>query len=245
MTTKLSINVNAIAYLRNRRGLPWPDVAALGAIALDAGAYGLTVHPRPDERHIRRTDVFTLIEMIRGRYPGREFNIEGYPDEGFLAMCEAAKPDQVTLVPDQPGQSTSDHGFDVIARRDELAAIVARLHRGGMRTSIFVDADPQMGAAAKATGTDRIEIYTGPYGHTFDPALKAVERAKVVACAQAAHAAGLKVNAGHDLTVDNLPPLLVEAPMIAEVSIGHAVTADALAFGMAETVRRFLKACGA
>lgn len=243
MTTSLSINVNAIAYLRNRRDLPWPDVAAIGAMALDAGAHGLTVHPRPDERHIRRADVLTLNEMIRTRYSGREFNIEGYPEESFLTLCEAVKPDQVTLVPDKPGQSTSDHGFDVIAERVALSSIISRLHRGGMRVSIFVDADPIMVAAAKATGADRIEIYTGPYGHTFDPALKAIELAKVVACASAAHASGLMVNAGHDLTIDNLPPLIAAAPVIAEVSIGHAVIADALCFGMPETVRRFLKAC--
>lgn len=244
MPTHLSVNVNAIAQLRNRRNLPWPSVVGLSRIALAAGAAGITVHPRPDERHIRRHDVFDLVAMIRAEFPTAEFNIEGYPDERFLALCEAARPDQVTLVPDDPAQATSDHGWDVHTHAGLLKDVVARMKRAGFRVSLFLDADPALVAGAQATGTDRIELYTGPYGHAADAVVQAAELDKLVATTQAALAAGLAVNAGHDLTLDNLPALIARAPAIAEVSIGHALTADALIYGMAETVRRYRKACG-
>ncbi|WP_439573489.1 pyridoxine 5'-phosphate synthase [Phreatobacter sp.] len=244
MPTHLSVNVNAIAQLRNRRNLPWPSVTGLARIALEAGAAGITVHPRPDERHIRRHDVFDLVAMIRAEFPKAEFNIEGYPDERFLALCEEARPDQVTLVPDDPAQATSDHGWDVVKDADLLKRVIARLKAGGMRVSIFLDADPALVAGAKATGTDRIELYTGPYGHAADRNGQAAELDKLVATTEAAVAAGLAVNAGHDLTLDNLPALIGRASAIAEVSIGHALTADALIYGMAETVRRYNAACG-
>ncbi|AVO43796.1 pyridoxine 5'-phosphate synthase [Phreatobacter cathodiphilus] len=244
MPTHLSVNVNAVAQLRNRRNLPWPSVTGLARIALEAGAAGITVHPRPDERHIRRHDVFDLAALLRADFPAAEFNIEGYPDERFLALCEEVKPHQVTLVPDDPAQATSDHGWDVHRDADLLKRVIARLKAKGMRVSIFLDADPALVPAAKATGTDRIELYTGPYGHAADAAVQASELKKLVATTAAATAAGLAVNAGHDLTLDNLPPLVAAAPAIAEVSIGHALTADALIHGMAETVRLYKKACG-
>jgi pyridoxine 5-phosphate synthase len=242
--TKLSVNVNAIAQLRNRRNLPWPSVTGLCKIALDAGAHGITVHPRPDERHIRRTDVFEIADLLRDRYEGREFNIEGYPTESFLALVEQAKPDQVTLVPDDPAQATSDHGWDCVKHRILLRDTAARLHAGRMRVSIFVDADPAMAEAVISTGADRIELYTGPYGHCFDFGGQIAERKKLAAAAKAARAFGLGINAGHDLTLENLPALKAAIPYLAEVSIGHALTADALIYGMAETVKRYRAAAG-
>ncbi|HOV04575.1 MAG TPA: pyridoxine 5'-phosphate synthase [Kaistiaceae bacterium] len=244
MTTHLSVNLNAIAQLRNRRDLPWPSVTGLGRIALEAGAHGLTVHPRPDERHIRRSDVAPLAALV-AEYPGREFNIEGYPDDRFMALVEEIRPHQVTLVPDDPSQPTSDHGWDVAANEALLKDICARLKTGGMRISIFIDADPAVPALARAVGADRVELYTGPYGGAHsDPARAAVELEKLVATAEAARDAGLEVNAGHDLTTENLPALVAAAPFIAEVSIGHGLTADALIWGMEETVKRYVRAAG-
>jgi pyridoxine 5-phosphate synthase len=241
---KLSVNVNAIAQLRNRRDLPWPSVTGLSRIALEAGAVGITVHPRPDERHIRRTDVFELEELIRSDWPDREYNIEGYPTEDFLRLCEAARPDQVTLVPDLPGQNTSDHGWDVAANFEFLRGVVARLQGAAMRVSIFIDADPAVAELAARTATRRIEIYTGPYGHTFDPHENKLRLDEVVATAAAAAAAGLGVNIGHDLTLANLPPLVGRSKVITEASIGHALIADTMLYGMAETVRRYRAALG-
>ncbi|AXV15536.1 pyridoxine 5'-phosphate synthase [Neorhizobium sp. SOG26] len=247
MPTKLSVNLNAIAMLRNRRDLPWPSVENIGRIALEAGASGLTVHPRPDQRHIRFSDLPVLRALIDDEFPQAEFNIEGYPSEDFLQLCEKTEPEQVTLVPDDPSQATSDHGFDFRASGEMLKPIVARLKRGGMRVSLFADGDGDVEAVklAKATGADRIELYTGPYGGCFDDE----ERAQPIlrdlgATADAARDEGLEVNAGHDLTVANLPALVRRIPYLAEVSIGHGLTADALEYGMAETVRRFRRACG-
>jgi pyridoxine 5-phosphate synthase len=244
MGCKLSVNVNAIAYLRNRRHVPWPSVEGLGRVALEAGAVGLTVHPRPDERHIRHADVPVLRDLIRNEFPGREYNIEGYPDERFLKLVEANRPDQVTLVPDDPSQGTSDHGWDIEKHSTMLRDVIARLHTGQMRVSLFVDPDPALAEQAKAIGADRIEIYTGPYGGAFEPSVREREFKKVVATGRAAEAAGLGLNAGHDLTRDNLPDLVKALPNLQEVSIGHAVIADAMMFGMAETVRLFRKAIG-
>lgn len=245
MPARLSVNVNAIAMLRNRRDLPWPSVEGLGRIALAAGAHGLTVHPRPDERHVRRTDLPVLRALIDDEFPQAEFNIEGYPTEDFLALVEAAEPDQVTLVPDDPSQATSDHGWDFIGRRDFLQPVVRRLKKAGTRVSLFADPDPRGMDVARELGADRVELYTGPYGGCHgDPAGAAAELDRLAVAAEAALASGLAVNAGHDLTVANLPALARRVPRLAEVSIGHALTADALEHGMAETVRRFLKACG-
>jgi pyridoxine 5-phosphate synthase len=244
VSCQLSVNVNAIAFLRNRRDLPWPSVEGLSRVALEAGAHGITVHPRPDERHIRRSDVSVLRQMLRRDWPGREFNMEGYPDERFLALVEAEKPEQVTLVPDDPSQATSDHGWDFAKEGARLTAIIARLHRSGFRVSVFVDPDPAAPAAAKAVGADRVEIYTGPYGGALSEAAMRPEFDKVVATGKAAAVAGVGLNAGHDLTRENLPRLVQALPNLAEVSIGHAITADALMYGMAETVRLFRKAIG-
>jgi pyridoxine 5-phosphate synthase len=245
MPAKLSVNLNAIALLRNRRDLPWPSVTAMGAIALKAGASGLTVHPRPDERHIRFSDVPAIRALIDDQFPGCEFNIEGYPEEYFLELCMANEPEQVTLVPDDPSQPTSDHGWDFLAHRKQLADVVARLRDTGIRVSLFCDPDAdarQLDAAAE-TGAQRIELYTGPYGGTFDDPVRArAEIAKLAHTAKLARERGLAVNAGHDLTVENLPALAHAIPFLAEVSIGHALTADALVHGMASTVRRFVAA---
>ena len=244
MPCRLSVNVNAIAYLRNRRDLPWPSLEGLGRVALAAGAAGLTVHPRPDERHIRRADVPVLRALIARDYPGREFNIEGYPDEGFLKLVEANRPDQVTLVPDDPAQGTSDHGWDIGGNARQLSDVIARLHAGGMRVSLFIDPDAAAPELAKSVAADRVEIYTGPYGGALEEASRQREFAKVVATGKAAVAAGVGLNAGHDLTRDNLPALVKALPNLLEVSIGHAIIADALTLGMAETVRLFRRAIG-
>ncbi len=246
MPAELSVNLNAIALLRNRRDLPWPSVTGLGRIALESGAHGLTVHPRPDQRHIRFTDVPEIRALIDDEFPQAEFNIEGYPTQDFLNLVEAAEPEQVTLVPDDPEQPTSDHGWDFVTNRDMLHAIVARLKKAGARVSLFADPDAseEQIAAARATGADRIELYTGPYGGCYDDSARAEkELEKLAKTAALARAAGLGVNAGHDLTVDNLPALAKAIPHLAEVSIGHGLTADALIHGMAETVRRFVRAC--
>ena len=248
MPAELSVNLNAIAMLRNRRDLPWPSVTGLGRIALQNGAHGLTVHPRPDQRHIRFSDLPEIRALIDDEFPQAEFNIEGYPTEEFMDLVEANAPEQVTLVPDDPSQATSDHGWDFEGKGNVLRAVVQRLKKGGARVSLFCDPDAsaEQIAAAKATGADRIELYTGPYGACYDDSAKAaIELEKLEKTAALAHAAGLGVNAGHDLTVANMPALAKAVPHLAEVSIGHGLTADALEYGMAETVRRFVKACGA
>lgn len=245
MPAKLSVNLNAIALLRNRRDLPWPSVTGLGRIALAAGAHGLTVHPRPDQRHTRFSDLPEIRALIDDEFPQAEFNVEGYPTGDFLALAEAAEPEQITLVPDDPEQPTSDHGWDFVANRDMLKAIVARLKKSGARISLFCDPDAseEQLQAAKATGADRVEFYTGPYGACHDDSEKAVnELKKLEKTALLATALGLGVNAGHDLTVANLPALARAIPDLAEVSIGHGLAADALEFGMSGTVKRFLKA---
>jgi pyridoxine 5-phosphate synthase len=245
MPTKLSVNLNAIAMLRNRRDLPWPSVTGIGRIALKAGAHGLTVHPRPDERHTRLSDLPELRALIDDEFPQAEFNIEGYPTEDFLALVEKHQPEQVTLVPDDPSQATSDHGWNFTENAEFLTPIVKRLKKGGFRVSLFSDPNPADVDAARKTGADRIELYTGPYGSFHsNPEKAAVELEKLGKTADAAFGAGLQVNAGHDLVVANLPALVKRIPQLAEVSIGHGLSADALEHGMAETVQRFLKACG-
>jgi pyridoxine 5-phosphate synthase len=245
MPAKLSVNLNAVAMLRNRRDLPWPSVTGLGRIALAAGAHGLTVHPRPDQRHIRFADLPEIRALIDDEFPQAEFNIEGYPSEDFLQLVERYQPEQVTLVPDDPAQATSDHGWDFAAQASFLGPVVKRLKKGGFRVSLFSDPDPAGIAAARDTGADRVELYTGPYGGCHSDSEKArKELEKLGKTADAALAAGLAVNAGHDLVVDNLPALIGRVPALAEVSIGHGLTADALQYGMARTVERFLRACG-
>lgn len=247
MPAKLSVNLNAVAMLRNRRDLPWPSVIGIGRIALQAGALGLTVHPRPDQRHIRFTDLPDIRALIDDEFPDREFNMEGYPSEEFLKLVEAVQPEQVTLVPDSPEQSTSDHGWPFVANHAFLKPVITRLKKSGFRVSCFADPDASLAelTAAKELGTDRIELYTGPYGACFDdPARAPAELARLRETASHAHSLGLEVNAGHDLTVANLPGLVEHVPMLAEVSIGHALIADALEHGIAETVRRYNRALG-
>ena len=250
--TKLSCNLNAVAMLRNRRAVPWPSVTGIARIALEAGADGITVHPRPDERHIRRTDVFELEKLIRADFPAAEYNIEGYPTEDFLTLAERAHPDQVTFVPDDPMQATSDHGWNIEANTAVLEPAIARMRTAGIRVSLFINADPTMPPAAAMVGADRVELYTGPYGGAPKPELAKVHLEALKATADAARRAGenarpggrpLLVNAGHDLTLTNLPPLKAAIPDLAEVSIGHALTADALLMGYAEAVRRYKAAC--
>ena len=247
MAAKLSVNLNAIAYLRNRRDLPWPSVVGLGRLALQAGADGLTVHPRPDQRHTRYTDLPELRALIDDEFPDREFNIEGYPTDEFLELVEANEPEQVTLVPDDPSQGTSDHGWDFKAHHNFLRPVVQRLKEGRFRVSLF--SEPVVAADVLALvhemGADRIELFTGPYGATLDNAGDvAASLADLAHTAEQAVAAGLEVNAGHDLTVANLPALAAAIPKLSEVSIGHGLTADALQYGMEGAVNRFLEALG-
>ncbi len=211
----------------------------LARIALDAGADGITVHPRPDERHIRPSDVTELAELLRG-YPAAELNIEGNPLLGLMEIVKRVRPSQCTLVPDSPDQSTSDHGWDLAKDGDRLRPLLAELRALGIRSSLFMDARPEGIGRARDVGADRVELYTEPYAAA---AARGQAEAEVKACAEAARAAtaaGLGVNAGHDLNLDNLGPFLAAVPGVLEVSIGHALVSDALELGMAETVRRYV-----
>lgn len=242
--TRLSVNVNKIALLRNSRSLGIPSVLRAAQIALDAGAHGITVHPRPDGRHIRPGDVRELSALLAGR-ANAEFNIEGNPFEPpLLELAREVRPAQCTLVPDDPAAFTSDHGWNL--RRDalRLKPVIEELHRLGVRVSLFMDPDPAAMAAAAATGADRIELYTEPYAASH-AAGDCREMLSVYAdAARSALAAGLAVNAGHDLNRDNLPEFLEAVPDVAEVSIGHALVADAIEFGLASTVREYLRVMG-
>ncbi|NMA98629.1 MAG: pyridoxine 5'-phosphate synthase [Phyllobacteriaceae bacterium] len=241
--TLLSANLNAVAQLRNRRDLPWPSVTGIARVVLDAGASGITVHPRPDERHIRRTDVFDLSELLRAEYPEAEFNIEGYPSADFVALINEINPHQVTLVPDDPAQATSDHGWDFVGQQALLTDVIAQLKAPGRRISLFADPDTNQAgiAAAKAAGADRIELFTGPYGACHDdPAAADAQLAVLAVTCQKALDAGLGVNAGHDLTLENLPAFQAKVHGVSEASIGHGLTADALLYGFAEATRRYI-----
>ena len=245
--TLLSVNLNAVAQLRNRRDLPWPSVVGMARVVLDAGASGITVHPRPDERHIRRTDVFDLAAMLRADYPAAEFNVEGYPSPEFIDLIGQIKPQQVTLVPDSPEQSTSDHGWNFRAMGTHLTSMVQALKAPGRRISLFCDSDAGAAGttAAKATGADRIELFTGPYGACYaDPDKAEYELAALAETARAAHAVGLGVNAGHDLTLANLAAFQAAVPGVEEVSIGHGIIADALLMGFPAAVRAYLAVLG-
>ena len=244
MSTALSVNLNKIAVLRNSRGGGEPDVLRAGVACLDAGAHGLTVHPRPDARHIREDDVHVLAALCHAR--GVEFNIEGNPFAppragypGLLALCEAALPAQVTLVPDGDGQLTSDHGFDFIRDGDALRPLVAAFKAQGCRVSVFVDVGDTEVARAAACGADRIELYTGPYAEAFAMGDAAAALAAAAATARHAQAAGLAVNAGHDLSQANLAAFLLAVPQVREVSIGHALIGEALYAGIEATVRAY------
>lgn len=234
--TNLSVNINKIATLRNARGENRPDVESVALDIESFGADGITVHPRPDERHIRRSDVYRLRPALRS-----EFNIEGYPSEDFVDLVLKVRPTQVTLVPDAPDALTSSAGWDVAANADFLASLVERFKEAGIRTSIFVNADPDVIRAAATTGTDRIELYTKPYADAFAKDPEAAV-APFVEAADTARRLGLGVNAGHDLSLENLAFFASKIPFLSEVSIGHALICDALYLGLEETVRRYKKA---
>jgi len=243
--TRLSVNVNKIALLRNSRSLGIPSVTHAADIALRAGAHGITVHPRPDARHIRASDVYELAELLR-QWPDAEFNIEGNPFEPpLLELADAVRPRQCTLVPDDPAAFTSDHGWDLQRHGERLRPVIAALHAQGIRVSLFMDPLPDAMAAAAAIGADRIELYTEPYARAFGTADEGATVAQYAAAANSAQASGLEVNAGHDLNHDNLPLFLSAVPGVAEVSIGHALIADALESGLAATIESYLRAMDA
>ena len=231
--TALSVNINKVATLRNARGGNVPDVLQFALDCEAFGADGVTVHPRPDERHIRRTDVYDIAKAIHV-----EFNIEGYPSEDFIRLVTDVRPAQVTLVPDSPDQLTSNHGWDTVANEAKLRDITARLHQAGCRVSIFVDPTPEMVEGAKKVGADRVELYTGPYAELFQSNPQAaIEMYRPAA--EKAHEIGLGLNAGHDLSLQNLRPLIQAFPWIDEVSIGHQIIADALYLGIKETIKQY------
>ncbi len=234
--TRLSVNINKIATLRNARGENVPDVERVAADIERFGADGITVHPRPDERHIRRDDVFALRPLVR-----TEFNIEGYPAPEFIDLVLSVKPEQVTLVPDAPDALTSSAGWDVDAHFDFLCSVVERMKEAGIRTSIFVAPDADIIRAAARTGTDRVELYTKPYADLF-PTDPEGAVAPSVAASDAAHRAGLGVNAGHDLNLSNLGFFNSRMPYLNEVSIGHALITDALYLGLETTIRKYKEA---
>jgi pyridoxine 5-phosphate synthase len=239
--TLLSANLNKVALLRNTRTIGIPDVARAARIALDAGAHGITVHPRPDGRHVRANDVRELAEIVRARR-GAEFNIEGNPFHGLLEFVREVRPAQCTLVPDETGAFTSDHGWDLGRDAARLAPVMSELKTLGVRVSLFMDPLPAAMANAATLGADRVELYTEPYARAFGGAERQAVLRRYAEAARAAQAAGLGVNAGHDLNVDNLPAFLSEVPGVLEVSIGHALIADALEWGLAEAIRRYLEA---
>ncbi len=233
--THLSVNINKVALIRNSRGSNQPDLLQVAKDCEAFGAQGITVHPRPDQRHIRYDDVPALKPIL-----STEFNIEGNPTPEFLDLVLATPPDQCTLVPDSPGQLTSDHGWDTVGKADFLKEVTARLKAAGIRVSLFVDADEKMVEGAKAVGADRIEFYTGHYAHEFK-----VDPKKAVAAhqrsAELANNIGIGINAGHDLNLDNLRFYQQEVPGLLEVSIGHALICDALYYGLQNTIQMYLR----
>ena len=240
MKTKLSVNLNKIALLRNQRDLHYPSVTNIARIAIAAGAEGITVHPRPDERHIRPSDVRELNSLLKSEYNDKvEFNIEGYPTKAFLELVREVKPTQVTLVPDAPDQRTSDHGWNTSVEGERLQSVVAHIHETGARVSLFIDADAEEIPQVSRIGAERIELYTEPYARAYAKAAFEDELDRYSATAQAAVELDIGVNAGHDLTLDNLPPFKQRIPMLAEVSIGHAITADALECGFPAAVNAY------
>jgi pyridoxine 5-phosphate synthase len=239
--TRLSVNLNKVALLRNQRPLGIPGVTRMAEIAIAAGAAGITVHPRPDERHIRSSDVHDLSRLLVA-HPGVEFNIEGNPFEQVLDLVLALRPHQFTMVPDDPGAATSDHGWDLAADGRRLGPIVERVRGAGVRVSLFMDAVAEAMKEASDLGAHRVELYTEPYAARFGTPDQDVALRRFAHAARAARTAGLGVNAGHDLNLQNLPAFLASVPDVLEVSIGHALTADALEFGMAATVRAYVAA---
>jgi pyridoxine 5-phosphate synthase len=239
--TALSVNVNKVAQLRNTRHLGIPSVVKAATLCLQAGADGITVHPRPDERHIRAQDVHDIAALLQD-WPQAEYNIEGNPYQNLMGFIRAVKPDQATFVPDSEDQFTSDHGWDLAADGERLRPLITECHALGVRVSLFMDPTHEVMALARAVGADRVELYTEPYAAAFGKAGQGVQLERFAAAAIAAQANGLGVNAGHDLNRDNLPEFLRSVPGVQEVSIGHALIADALELGLPETVRAYLRA---
>lgn len=241
--TMLSVNINKIALLRNARGTGYPNLLEFVEQLIGMGVKGITVHPRPDQRHITRADVFDIREFLM-QHPGVEFNIEGYPSEEFLDLVCRIRPTQCTLVPDLPRQLTSDHGWDVMPNLDLLKNSVAQLQAAGIRTSLFADADLNVVAEMTQTGTDRLELYTEDYAMCYDSESESKAWDDYRRTALRATDAGLGVNAGHDLNRDNLAKFL-EIPDILEVSIGHALVVESIQFGIEKVISRYLEICAA
>ena len=237
--TALSVNLNKIALVRNTRALGIPSVRKFAAIALEAGADGITVHPRPDGRHVRGDDVRELAALL-AQWPAAEFNIEGNPFHQLMDYVREVRPQQCTFVPDETGAFTSDHGWDLPRDGARLRPLVDGARELGVRVSLFMDPEPSAMRLARELGADRVELYTEPYAQAFGTPQQGAQLARYRAAAEAAQAAGLGVNAGHDLNLANLSPFLGTVRGVLEVSIGHALTADALEFGMACAVGRYL-----
>jgi pyridoxine 5-phosphate synthase len=237
--TRLSVNINKVALLRNSRRGNFPDLYQFAEDCERFGAQGITVHPRPDERHIRYADILVLKKKVN-----TELNIEGYPDERFMQMVLDVKPDQCTLVPDAAGVLTSEEGWDVPKNTELLAYVCRALKNEGIRSSVFIDPDPDQAQAAASIGADGIEIYTGEFAKAFASNLEEKQIEAHVLCAQAALKSGLYVNAGHDLNRHNLAFYLKHVPQVSEVSIGHAITADALYYGIDNTIQMYLNVIG-
>jgi pyridoxine 5-phosphate synthase len=237
--TALSVNLNKVALVRNTRTLGIPSVRRAATLALEAGADGITVHPRPDGRHVRGDDVRELAALLK-QWPACEFNIEGNPFHQLLDYVREVRPHQCTFVPDETGAFTSDHGWDLPRDMDRLRPVIAEARALGVRVSLFMDPNPEAIVLAHALGADRVELYTEPYAKAYGTPAQAPELERYRRAAEAAQRVGLGVNAGHDLNRDNLAAFLIAVPGVAEVSIGHALIADALEFGLGETVRKYL-----
>jgi pyridoxine 5-phosphate synthase len=237
-TTALSVNLNKVALVRNTRHLGIPSVTRAATLCLEAGAAGITVHPRPDARHIRTDDVHDLAALLKA-WPDREFNIEGNPFHNLMDFVRQVRPHQVTFVPDSEGQFTSDHGWTFPQDAERLKPLIDEAKALGARVSLFMDPIPEAMAAAKAVGADRVELYTESYASTYGTPKQASTLEAFKATAEAALAVGLGINAGHDLNRDNLHTFLTTVPGVQEVSIGHALIADALEIGYTETVRAY------
>ena len=240
MNTALSVNLNKVALVRNTRHLGIPSLIRAANQCLQAGANGITVHPRPDERHIRAQDVFDLADVLKA-WPDREYNLEGNPFHNLMDFVRRVRPHQATFVPDSEGQFTSDHGWSFPLDAERLRPLIAECQALGVRVSVFMDPEPAQMALARAEGADRVELYTEPYAAAWGGAAQGEQLRRYAAAARAALDAGLGVNAGHDLNRDNLADFLRAVPGVAEVSIGHALIADALELGYAATVRDYLR----
>jgi pyridoxine 5-phosphate synthase len=242
--TALSVNVNKVALVRNTRHVGYPSPTRAAQLCLEAGAAGITVHPRPDQRHIRRHDVYEIAELMR-QWPDREYNIEGNPLHQLMDFIRelarrGMKPQQATFVPDSQDQSTSDHGWNFPGDASRLKPLIEECHALGVRVSLFMDPIAEQMAACKAVGADRVELYTETWASACGTPREAAVLAQLTQAAQAAKKAGLGINAGHDLTQANLKPLVAAIPYLAEVSIGHAFVSDALEVGYAHAVKAYL-----